>query len=238
MGRSTVLGGNNPRVIEGRQVKATAIILNYQREPNVHVIIPALKRQTVDLHTVLVNNDGSYTPTCEDDTPDMMWNIPFNIGTFARWLVAYAYDGWLYIQDDDVMPTDDAVVEDLITLAMDRPDAITGMFCRNVHKQPPHYIHKDAPKNGATSYIKAISLALHRKTLGKVRLPPGDIGRGEDIYISLEIGRGEDVHYVSDALRRRMKHLPQLGVGLSHEPGHYEERDAFCGWWLRKEGLI
>jgi len=238
MGRATLLGRAYTSCAKGAKLKATAIMLNYQREPNVHHIIPMLKRQTADLHIVLINNGASYTPTCPEDTPDEVWEMPFNIGPFARWLVAYAYEGWLYIQDDDVIPTDDNLVEDLITLAMERPRAITGMFCRNVHKEPPYYKHTDAPRNGKTNYIKAICLAIHRKTLGKVRFPANDIGRGEDIYVNLEIGRGEHVHWISAALRKRIKHMPQLGVGLCHAPLHYYERDTFCGWWLRKEGLI
>ena len=219
-------------------MKATAIVLNYQRESNVHKIIPVLKQQTADLHIVLINNGTTYMPTCTEDTPDQIWEIPFNIGPFARWLVAYAYSGWLYIQDDDVIPTDDKLVEDLLILASERPHAITGMFCRNVHFQPPYYLHHDEPNDGSTNYVKAIAMAMQRSTLGKVRFPAGDIGRGEDIYVSLEIGRGQPVHFVSDALRRRMRHLPQLGVGLCHDPMHYIERDTFCRWWLGKENLL
>jgi hypothetical protein len=220
-------------------MNVTAILLNYKRDKNVHRIIPALKAQTAAPEIVLINNGPPflYEPTCAEDTPHETWTIPYNIGPFARWFVAYAQAGWLYIQDDDVVPGDDRFVEDLITLAMERPKAITGLFCRNIHKQPPYYLHKDEPKDGPTSYVKAICMALHRTTLGKVRIPAGDIGRNEDIHIGLEIGRGEPVHYVSAALRRRIIQLDQMGVALSHEPNHYTERDAYCGWWLRKEGL-
>ena len=219
-------------------MNVTCILLNYQREKNVHEIIRTLKRQTANIFTILANNGPPYTPEGEDDTPDAIWTFPRDMGAFARWLVAYTCEGWLYIQDDDVIPRDDNVVEDLITLAMERPNAITGMFCRNIHKSPPHYLHSDAPKDGPTNYVKAISMALHRKTLGKVRFPSRVIGRNDDIHISLEIGRGDHVHWVSGALRKRMRQMDEMGVGYSHEPGHYYERNAYCGWWLRKEGLI
>ena len=197
-----------------------------------------LKKQTADLHIVLINNGASYTPVNAEDTPDETWQFPYDVGSFARWLVAYTYDGWLYIQDDDVVPRDERFVEDLITLAMERPRAITGTFCRNIHKTPPHYLHNDEPRDGPTSYVKAICMAIHRKTLGWVRFPFGNIGRNEDIHIALEIGRGEPVHFVSYALRKRVKQLDEMGVGYSHEPNHYIERDAYCAWWLRKEGVI
>ena len=219
-------------------MNATCIMLNYQRQKNVHRIIPALKRQTANIKIVLVNNGASYTPEDESDTPDEVWNMPHNTGPFARWLVAYAQGGWLYIQDDDVIPKDDRLVEDLITLAMERPRVITGMWARNVHLEPPYYKHNDQPRDGATNYVKAIAMAMHRKTLGLVRFPSMRVGRSDDIYISLETGRGEKIHHVSFDLRTRMKHLPQLGVGLCHEPGHYLERDKFCEWWFRKEGMI
>lgn len=218
-------------------MNVTCLMLNYQRQENIHRIIPVLKRQTANIKIVLINNGASYTPVDADDTPDEVWDFPYNTGPFARWYVAYPQKGWLYIQDDDIIPTDDRVVEDLITLAMERPRAITGMFCRNIHLQEPFYMHNDQPTEGPTNYVKAISMAVHRKTLMNVRFPPMGVGRSDDIHISLEIGRGEKVHWVSYALRQRMMHLPQLGVGLCHEPGHYLERDKFCEWWLRKEGI-
>ena len=219
-------------------MNVTCILLNYQREKNVHEIIPVLKRQTANTFIILGNNGPPYTPEGEEDTPDALWTFPLDMGAFARWLIAYTCSGWLYIQDDDVIPRDDRVVEDLITLAMERPDVITGMYSRNIHKTSPHYIHRDAPKNGHTNYVKAISMAIHRKSLAKVRFPAQVIGRCEDIHISLEVGRGEHVHWVSNALRKRMRQMDEMGVGYSTEPGHYEEREAYCGWWLRKEGLI
>ena len=219
-------------------MKATCILMNYQRESNVHKIIPVLKKQTADLRIVLVNNGAPYIPDSAEDTPDEFFTIGHNSGSFARWLIAYLYEGWLYIQDDDVIPRDKRFVEDLITLAMERPRVITGAFCRNIHKQAPYYLHADIPKDGLTNYVKTICMAIHRKTLGLVRFPSGDIGRNEDIHIALEIGRGEPVHFVSSALQKRVRQLDEMGVGYSHEPNHYIERDAYCGWWLRKEGII
>jgi len=218
-------------------VKATAILMNYKREPNIHPIIRALHAQTADLHIVLINNGSSYTPDDGTDIPDEVYQMPHNLGPFARFLVAYAYEGWLYFQDDDVMPGDDNFVDDLLTLAAERPRAITGTYARDIRKTAPFYRHKDKQKTGGTNFVKTVCMTMHRKTLGRVRFPVGNVGRNDDIHVNLEVGRGEPVHYMDFDLRQRLKLLSQLDTGLSSESMHYIEREAYCEWWLRKEGL-
>ena len=219
-------------------MKATAILLNYKREPNIRRIISTLKTQTAELHIVLVNNGEPYIPHSAEDTPDELFVMGHNLGPFARFLVAYAYEGWLYFQDDDVLPRDDRYVEDLLTVAAEYPRVITGTFAREIHHRPPHYMHNDNPVLGETSFIKAICMTMHRKALGKVRIPLVNVGRSDDLHVSLEIGRGEKVHHVDNRFSARLEQLDQMGTGLCHEPQHYTERDAYCGWWLRKEGII
>ena len=208
----------------------TAILMNYKRQPNVRVIIPALRRQTAIERIVLVNNGQPYVTETKAQKPDDLWIMPHNIGPFARFLAAYAYDDWIYFQDDDVMPADDKFVADMLTMAQARPDAITGVYGRNIHATPPHYLHADT--NGATNMVKAICMLMHRKTLARVRFPAGDVGRCDDIWVSLETSRGAPLHYSDISLARRLKLLPQWGTGLSHEAQHYPEREEFCAQWM------
>ena len=219
-------------------MKATAILLNYKREPNIRRIIHALKLQTAELHIVLVNNGAPYIPDSADDTPDEIFTMGHNVGPFARFLVAYAFEGWLYFQDDDVMPKDELFIEDFLTVAEQHPRVMTGVFAREIHRQPPHYMHGDVPIIGETTFAKTISMAMHRKALGNMRFPAGNVGRCDDLHAALEIGRGERVHWVDNRFSARLEQLDQMNTGLCHETQHYTERDAYCGWWLRKEGVI
>ena len=208
----------------------TAILLNYQRQPNLRVIIPALRAQAVQPRIVLVNNGQPYTTETPEQAPDELWTPPRNIGPFARFLAAYAYDGWLYFQDDDLVPADTGFLADLLALAQQRPNAITGVWGRHIPDVAPHYKHPDS--HGPTNMVKTICMMMRRETLGRVRFPPCEIGRNDDIWVSLESSGGESLHYSGLWLADRLRRLPEWGVGLSHERGHYDEREAFCAaWW-------
>lgn len=215
--------------------EVTAILLNYKRPTNVRRIIPALRAQTVDLHIVLVDNSVGYVALDADQKPDELWKPPRNIGPFARYLAAYAYDGWLYFQDDDVVPKDGEFVADLLALAQERPAAITGAYGRNIPPSPPHYRHRDT--YGQTNMVKAICCMMHRSTLGQARFPAGDVGRNDDIWISLETSGGKPIHWSERSFIQRLRLLPQMNAGLSHNPQHYPEREAFsAAWWKEHDG--
>ena len=225
-------------------MQATAIINNFKRAGNVRRIIPALRTQTVDLHIVLVNNGVPWTYLKDGIGPDDEYvKTPVDPGPFGRFLTAYNYTGWLYFQDDDVMPTDDKFVEDLLTLAMQRPEVITGVYGRDITLTSPHYSKHNEIRSGArhTNFVKTICMCMHRKSLGKIRFPDDrvQIWHNDDTHASLEVGHGQPVHFVDRSFDTRLKQLPQGGVGLHQNPKkHYGEREAYLHWWLDKEGLI
>jgi hypothetical protein len=204
----------------------TAILLNYRRPLNMQRIIPTLRAQTAAPRIVLVNNGAEYDA---EEQPDELWRIPEHVGPFARFLAAYAYDGWLYFQDDDVLPKDDAFITDLLALAQERPRYITGVWGRHVKRTPPHYQHPDS--YGPTNMVKTICCVLHRDTLSRIRFAPNQ-RRIDDLWVGLETSGGKPLHYTDLAFAERLELLPQAGVGMSQEPGHYPEREAFCAWYL------
>lgn len=208
----------------------TVILLSYQRQPNVRRIIPALRSQTVKPYIALVNNGPPYVAECLEQEPDTLWVMPQDVGPFVRYFVAYDYVGWLYFQDDDVVPTDDTFLEDMLELAKKRPDAITGVWGRHISPTPPHYLHPDTV--GPTNMIKAISMMVHRRTLGRMRFPSGSVGRCSDIWFSLETSGGSAIHFSDLSFAGRLEQLPQWGVALSHEPEHYDDREMCSAvWW-------
>ena len=211
----------------------TAILMNYKRPQHLRRIIPALRSQSVEPWIVLVNNaPNPYVAEHEDQCPDEVWELPRNVGPFARFLAAYAYHGWLYFQDDDLLPTDNEFIADLWALARERPNAITGVYGRHIPPEPPHYRHPDT--DGPTNFVKTILMMMRRDTLGRVRFPVGDIGRCDDIHVGLETSGGDPIHFSDRSLVKRLKLLPQLGVGQSQEPQHYPEREMYSAVWWRE----
>lgn len=225
-------------------MQATAIIQNFKRESNVRQIILMLRRQTVNLHIVMVNNGPEYVLKPDGTNPDdLILPAPVDPGPFARFLAAYAYTGWLYFQDDDIMPKDEKFVEDLMNLAMKRPKVITGVYGRHISLTPPHYHKHNEIRAGAshTNFVKTICMMVHRESLGNIRFPVDakQIWHNDDTHASLEIGHGLPVHYIDRSFDARLEQLPQMGVGLhQNSKKHYGEREAYCHWWLEREGLI
>jgi hypothetical protein len=218
----------------------TAIVLNWRRPANVRLIVPALRRQTAQPWIVLADNAGSYTAEAPDQQPYEAWTMgPVNVGPILRVLVAYNADTeWLYFQDDDLMPKDDAFIADLITLAEEKGSVITGVFGRTVYRTPPHYQHPDT--YGWTNMVKTRVCVMQRKDLGRVRIPADKAAmrRADDLWLNLETSGGENVHYVDHRLRHRLTELPTWGNALSASRQHYSEREAFCArWWREHDGL-
>lgn len=209
----------------------TAILLNYKRPENVREIIPVLKAQSVKPWVVLVNNGHRYIAERPDQMPDETWQLPHNIGPFARFLAAYAYSDWLYFQDDDLVPTDDTFIEDMHSYAQQIPGAIFGVYGRHIRRKPPHYDHPDTV--GSTNMVKTVCMMMHRATLGRVRFPAGDVGRNDDIHVALETSRGEAISFSDPRFDKRLKQLSQMGVGLCQQPEHYSEREQYCAEWIR-----
>jgi hypothetical protein len=210
--------------------QVTAFVPNWRRPANVRKIIPALRKQTVKPRIVLVDNSQGYITVDRSEQPDDVWKAPFNAGPFYKFLVAKHYDGWLYFNDDDVVPTDESYIERLMSIAKDGW-RIIGPRARNVSPEPPYYDGLPDTK-GPTNNVKMISAVMHRKWLEQVRIPPADwLLRNDDIWVSLEVSKGEPVLYGAAELRWLLQNLPQKNVGLSDEDIHYAERSEGVRRW-------
>jgi hypothetical protein len=209
----------------------TAFIPNYKRPANVRKIIPALRNQTVNPRIVLVDN-AQYTSlknvTGINDQPDDLWRAPFNVGPFYKFLVAKHYDGWLYFNDDDVIPKENDYIERLIDKA-EEGWRIVGPRARTVISKPPYYKGL-SDTTGPTNNVKMLSAVMHREWLNHVRIPPADwLLRNDDIWVSLEVSRGMKCLY---GARFDIADMSQKNTGLSHESEHYKERSEGVRYWF------
>jgi len=213
----------------------TAFLPSWKRHENVRLIIPALRAQTVKPRIVLINTGDPY----EGPEPDDVWQIPFPTGPYVKFQIAAYYDGWLYFNDDDILPTCDRLLEQMArTARLTCANAIVGARGRDVWSNPPHYKHGDAP-GPWTNNVKMGCAMMHRSALERVRTPPFDMPhRCDDIHVSLEVGRGKAVHFLNSAWTKMFVDL--MGCdrpGFSKEPEHYDEREGYCRQWLAKNSI-
>lgn len=210
----------------------TAFIPSWKRQENLDRIIPALREQTVNPRVVVVNSGKPFVCDCDD-----MWQAPFNVGPFYKFLVATFYEGWLYFNDDDIVPHSPDLIAKLRDLALDTGAEIVGARARDVYAKPPHY-HGRPDTNGWTNNVKMGVSLMHRRTLSKVSLPPFDMPkRCDDIHVSLEVGLGAKVFYVDNALTGDFEDIDSPHA-FSHQKGHYRVRGGYVwDWIVRKLGF-
>jgi hypothetical protein len=210
----------------------TAIIPTYNRQANLDLIVPALRSQTFCPNKIVVV-DNSCEPYRGPEV-DAVWSTAENVGPFYKFLVATFYTGWLYFNDDDILPKGTDLLERLVGMAEQHPGAIVGVRARNVHKVAPHYKHDDEP-DGLTNNVKMGCALMHRSALSAVRIPwTPHVWRCDDIYVSLEVGRGEKVHFVDHSLNAMIEDMPGFRAGYSSDAEHYNEREEFCKLWLSR----
>jgi hypothetical protein len=207
--------------------QVTAFIPNWRRPGNIGRIVAALRQQTVQPRIVLVDNSSEAGGEMADD----VWRAPFNVGPFYKFLVAKHYDGWLYFNDDDVVPTEDEYIERLIAVAQGGGWRIVGPRARTVSPEPPYYAGLPDTA-GPTNNVKMGSAVMHRGWLGQVRVPPADwLLRNDDIWVSLEVSQGEPVLYGAAELVHCLRDLPQRDCALSRQKEHWDERSEGVRQW-------
>jgi len=210
----------------------TAFLPSWKRHENVRLIIPALRAQTVNPKIVLINTGDPY----EGPEPDEVWQVPFPTGPFIKFQIAAYYDGYLYFNDDDILPRNTRLIGQMLwQLRMNGDKGIVGAKARDVWPNPPHYKHGDT-RGPWTNNIKMGCAIMHRTALELVRTPPFDMPhRCDDIHVSLEIGRGEGVHYVNRAWASMILDLDGCDrPGFCKEPEHYDEREGYCARWMKE----
>jgi GT2 family glycosyltransferase len=216
-------------------MKVTAILLNYRRPDNTVSLVKALRGQTVRPETLLVNNSS----TVRRFNADLAVYIPWNAGCLVRHLFALYVDSeWIMVIDDDLIPHDARFVEDALTVATQRPNAITGAFGRRLGKRPLYY-HGQPDVVGDTALVKGRFMLYRRDLLARVNFgrliemgDPEYLRRCDDLFLSLEIGRGQPVHWADAGLQARLVELPAGEVGLEKDGQHFEIRERFCADYM------
>lgn len=221
----------------------TVILLNYKRPDNIPVIVDALRRQTEPSELWLIDNASGLSGF---KYAHRYTNMAWNGGCFARLLMAaYVRTPYVCFLSDDLCPTDDEFIADLLEVTKDRFNQgamLVGTDGHGMNREPLYYAKYDN-QDGLVPLLKGTCICFLRVLLDGVHLSrpmlrrePEYMKRCEDLYLSLEVGGGEAVHWSDTGLRERLRALPGAEVGLCREPGHYRIRDNFCQDY-RKEYL-
>lgn len=224
----------------------TAIMLSYNREPNVGLIIEALEQQTYKLdEIILINNNPKHTFKVNGMT---VINSSRNFGCPFRHAVGLLVKSThcLFL-DDDVRPRP-GTVENLVKWQEKYPESIVGYYGRKVQlsKRPYH----DAPmlSVGGRHNIAILTDIV----VGKIHLCRKDKlaqvfsyvqGRDfdhfscDDIALSLANKMAGHQNYVvpwDD--ESKVDEIQEFGIGLGHAEDWWEKRDQAVKEMLRRTG--
>lgn len=213
--------------------QVTAILLSYQRQPNMPLIIETLRAQTVPIEIWLINNNGM-----ESFGADRLIAIPWNSGEWARYVFASRIETpYGMFLDDDFVPGDPLFVERAIELQeLHAPDHIIGVAGRGLQSTPPHYAPDIVNRDGYAAILKGHFQLWPRGITRRYRLSSHP--SASDIYWALDTGGGEARHFVSAELSGRLETLDRHGVGYELRPEHYAEREEVCAAWLEEKEAL
>eukprot|EP00939_MAST-03C_sp_MAST-3C-sp1_P004255 g4255.t1 len=231
----------------------TVVLLNYKRPDNLRTIVRKLMQQTIRPRIFLWNNSER-----RFRTDGVTWQIDTSENKFCwpRWFMAsLAKTTFVCTMDDDLVPKDDRVLEDMCSFLEDTKSksAVIGPFGMildpkkpyaegrhvNVHHLPWHKMKPDDGRivcndtsgeiNGlAVDLIKGRMMMTRREALNRKLgfvFDHTDV-RGDDIAVSGTLADGRvGAHVVPRLLHRRLAELAAPHA-LCSGGSHYERRES------------
>lgn len=213
----------------------TAIVQRYYRErdPYIVPILRSLASQTYPpVRVILWNNAINKQTEFAEEWPFKLHVIYSQHNTLmGRWAaVLLAETEYVYIQDDDLL-MGPATIERLLAVSRQHFGTLVGPFGMNFGSDPEkpytsgRRIH-EGPADVLLGRCLLASKAHFLKRLAMAAVEP--MGRCDDIKVSTA---PPAMNYAVPGIR--FTNLDERGVGLSHEPEHFDERNtaarAVCG---------
>ncbi len=149
------------------------------------------------------------------------------------WLWSTAKTEFVARIDDDLMPSDDNLFEDAVTLAegLQSHYRIIGAFGWRelVGSDYRHGVHIDTPEEDtAVDMVKGRLMLLRRPGFQFTSPDPH-----MDLHLSAKMAdRFRDFHVVPGLFRNRLTELPAGDVGYDRQADHYTVRNKIVAKWL------
>lgn len=219
-----------------QEMRLSIVLTNYRRPINLIKIIDKLVAQSV-VPQILVW-DNSPKQDFQDHRASWIVRSSLNLKCTPRWWVgAQAITEWTIIMDDDLVPADDAVLEDTVNKLAEyspKPIGATGVKLKagRSYGRSQHIgiRRRKARKDIPVDIIKGRFFAV--KT-ARLRELPLHLHEEDDIAVSALLGGG----MIASCLQGRFKELPTGNEALERRQGHYELREAARQQFFKKTEL-
>ncbi|QDU05681.1 putative glycosyl transferase [Gimesia chilikensis] len=229
----------------GKQI--TVVLINYKRTKNTHQIIDSLRKQSVS-PVIYVWNNGD--EPFENPHVDWVINSNQNVhGHPLQFLYQYADTEFICRMDDDLMPADDRVFEDVIHFMSDhgKSQRIVGGYGvileegKNYQDSNqvgcgPHYkpIESDTP----IDIVKGRIMWFRQEFATGIPFEKSHVH--VDLTTSFALSKGRRLfHIIPQFLEGRLQELEELyddggGRGYSRIADHYELRNQLTQSWIHE----
>jgi hypothetical protein len=216
----------------------TVCLLNWRRPDNLQRILDRLAQQTVRPVIFLWNNSP---PPFRHRAVDWQVDSGRNVLCPPRWWMASQAETELIMSlDDDLMPADDRLLEDVVAVARRQPaDRAIGPYGVNLRPGRDYFPHHDVrcpSRDVLCDIVLGRWLVVRTATLrSKVRLGDlcGDVGHEDDISLcgALAAGRRR-YHLAASVFAGRLDQLPEGEEALFQRPDHQQRRNAARRRWF------
>jgi len=223
----------------------TACLLNWRRPGQLRRIVDCLAGQSLRPEIFVWNNSGQ--PFSHSAVG---WQVDSsrNLVCWPRWWMALqASTEWVMTCDDDLIPTDDRLLEDAVAFAASLPAGTivgpTGAAFRRGGRYRDHReVFARSGDNVPVDVVKGRMMLLRRADLAAgLTLSHFLEGTGadDDIGVSAAVGGGRPLaHLVPPLFAGRVRNLHEAEEALSRRPGHMAERDVAGRRWFGGGKLI
>lgn len=227
--------------------RITVVLINYKRTKNTHQIIDSLRKQSLS-PVIYVWNNGD--EPFENPHVDWVINSNQNVhGHPLQFLYQYADTEFICRMDDDLMPADDRVFEDVIRFMSDhgRSKRIVGGYGvileggKNYQDSiqvgcGPHYkpIESDTP----IDIVKGRIMWFRQEFATEIPFEKSHVH--VDLTTSFGLSKGRRLfHIIPQFLEGRLQELEELyddggGRGYSRIADHYELRNQLTQSWIHE----
>lgn len=227
--------------------RVTVILINYKRIKNTHQIIDCLRKQTVS-PVIYVWNNGD--EPFENPHVDWVINSNQNVhGHPLQFMYQYASTEFICRMDDDLMPADDRVFEDVIRFISDhgKSQRIVGGYGVILEEGKnyqdsiqvgcgPHYkpIESDTP----IDIVKGRIMWFRQEFANEIPFEKSHVH--VDLTTSFGLSKGRRLfHIIPQFLEGRLQELEELyddggGRGYSRIANHYEIRNQLTQSWIHE----
>lgn len=207
----------------------TVVLTNWKRPENLRRIVRALGRQTARPSLFLWNNGAEFSH------PAMAWQVDSSVNQACWprwWMASCAQTEFVCVLDDDLMPRDERVLDDMRDALRERPErTIAGPFGVKLHPDREYgdcTQVKPGDADQPADLVKGRFMMLRTAALAALHLRPRPTREalvGDDIFVSgVLAGRVAGQHLVPGGFVGRWKELSN-DHGLFRQPDHLKHRE-------------